>query len=263
MTQQSLPWILFCAAAAGSLWLWERCLRTARRGDIARAQCETARKNEASARRTLQLFAQELKAVAASLRGHADRLTAERHEHAPLMAASAAQLGGLADELCHHLIPHGQQPVLQWEALVLSTLLEDAIRSVEAAIVPGVRHFRVRAGPSVPVSILADHRAMRLVLSRVLDEAVRSSSHEDWIDIDYSASSSGVTIRIEDEGAGAALASGGHTVIDSRGIGLRLALARSLTDAHGGTLEVESQARVGTRVTITLPGVRILSSDAG
>ncbi len=39
----------------------------------------------------------------------------------------------------------------------------------------------------------------------------------------------------------------------SNGLGLGLSLARKLTDAHGGTLEVTSQRRLGTTVTLRVP----------
>ena len=54
----------------------------------------------------------------------------------------------------------------------------------------------------------------------------------------------------------------GAVPIDSRGIGLRLALARMLVQAHGGTLEIEALAKIGTRVTITLPPERVADAAA-
>jgi signal transduction histidine kinase len=38
-----------------------------------------------------------------------------------------------------------------------------------------------------------------------------------------------------------------------KGVGLGLPIAHRIIEAHGGQLEVESQARVGTKVMITLP----------
>jgi signal transduction histidine kinase len=57
-------------------------------------------------------------------------------------------------------------------------------------------------------------------------------------------------------GAGVALAA------DSRGIGLRLAVARDLMEAHGGRLEVEALPKVGSRVSLIFPVARLRPASA-
>jgi signal transduction histidine kinase len=42
----------------------------------------------------------------------------------------------------------------------------------------------------------------------------------------------------------------------SDGSGLGLSICRSITDAHQGRIDVESEPGKGTRVTLTLPGIR-------
>jgi two-component system heavy metal sensor histidine kinase CusS len=39
----------------------------------------------------------------------------------------------------------------------------------------------------------------------------------------------------------------------SEGLGLGLALVKSITDLHGGSAEIESQVGLGTTVTLTFP----------
>ena len=252
--------VLFAAPAVWRcLWLGGQ-LRAA----VVRRVAEQQR--EASVTRTLQLFVQELQNVALTLRGHADHLAADRHVNAPRMAVTAAQLGGLADELCQHVLPVAQKVVLACEEIVLADLVADAVRATQNAISPGFRHFRVRQPIDEDLRIWGDPRGLGFVLARVLGEAVRTSSHDDWIDIGCTIEADRLLLRIEDEGAGSAASGGmaGNAAsagigvrFDSRGIGLRLSLARSLVLAHGGALEVEALARVGTRVTIQLPSERL------
>ncbi len=242
------------ASLALSLWLRRRCDWLILRNISAEASCAAARDGEASVTRALQLFALELQALGLTLRGHADRLAAEQHRHAPSLATAAAQLGGLADELCHHLLPLSQPHALECEWIELAELVREAVESLATAISPARRHWRIRAENGHPLMLWVDRRALRLLLIRVLGEAARSSSHDDFVEIFWSAQGENVAIHIEDEGSGTARP-GAATVtpLDTRGIGLRLSLARSLAQAHGGSLVVEAQARIGTNVTITLP----------
>ena len=234
-----------------------RCVRLGQYLRTARAHCVAAQAGEASATRTLQLFAQELQTIALTLRGNADHLTADRHPNAPRMGVTSAQLGGLADELCHHLLPAAQPIVLACEEVVLADLVAEVILATQSAISPGCRHFRLSRPFDGQLRIWADPRALRLVLARVLGEAVRTSSHDDWIDIGCAIEAGDLQLLVEDEGAGSNAPGNAGPLQDSRGIGLRLSLARRLVLAHGGALEVEALARVGTRVTIRLPSGRL------
>ncbi len=243
---------LLLAACLVAVALWRRLRRLAAAHRRSLEICERARAGEASVTRILRLFAQELQGLALSLRGHGDQLVAETHPNAPIVAGIAAQLGGLADELEHHLTPAESRRALSCEVIAMRTLIAESVAAISAAISPGCRSWRMPAGDEL--SVWADRRALRQVLVRVLSEAVRSSGHNDWIDVGCTAAPDGIVLLIEDEGTGTAETCGGT---DRRGIGLRLSLARTLMQAHGGTLEVESLLRVGTRVTLTLPPDRL------
>jgi K+-sensing histidine kinase KdpD len=100
------------------------------------------------------------------------------------------------------------------------------------------------------------------VLARLLGEAVRSSAQDDWVEITWQAEHDQLVLTVEDEGAGTAMppsmaANDDHVTQDTRGIGLRLSLARTLIQAHEGTMEVEALPRIGTRVTVSLPARRL------
>ena len=254
-----LPWLVTLAAlscAAGVCWRLSAALRSSRAClDI----CAQAHASEANVTRILRLFAHELQGLALTLRGHADHLQADDHPNAPVVGGVAAQLGGLADELEHHLMPQGERRALSCEPISLNALLSDAVDTIAIAISPGRRNWRVPDDLATDILIWADHRALRQVLARVLGEAVRSSGHNDWIEINWASGTEGIVLLVEDEGSGPARpdAAATRTAADSRGIGLRLSLARTLMQAHGGTLDVEAIARIGTRVTLTLPPDRV------
>jgi signal transduction histidine kinase len=257
-----LPWLLTLVALACALGLSWRLSSTIRAYRACLEICAQARVGETNVTRILRLFAHELQGLALTLRGHADHLVADRHANAPIVGGVAAQLGGLADELEHHLMPAGERRSLSCETISLAGLVSDAVDTVAIAISPGRRNWRVPSDSATDLLVWADLRALRQVLARVLGESVRSSGQNDWIEINWLSGPDGIVLLIEDEGAGPARPGvpapmEARGVADSRGIGLRLSLARTLIQAHGGTLDVEAIARIGTRVTLTLPPERL------
>lgn len=259
----ALPALLVTLLCGTLLYVRDRRLRRAL--ESARGEAQQSERLAGSIARSLRLFAHELQALALNLRGHVDLLTQQRHMNAAGLAVATAQLQHLADEIDRHLAPMGsaadvqvlaQPPVLSCEDVALRPLLEAVIASLKAAIAPGRRNFRLPDTNLDPPPLWVDRRALRLILARVLGEAVRSSAQHDWIDISWQCSPHGLTLRIADEGAGSQLADFA-TELDSRGIGLRLSLARRLVQAHGGSMQIEAQTSVGTCVTITLPAERL------
>jgi signal transduction histidine kinase len=256
-----LPWLLTASALACAAAVSWRLGTTIRAYRDCLEICAQARVGEANVTRILRLFAHELQGLALTLRGHADQLCDETHANAPIVGGIAAQLGGLADELEHHLMPAGERRSLSCEPIVLATLVCESVDTIAAAISPGRRNWRIPADRATAPVVWADARALRQVLARVLGEAVRSSGHNDWIEINWVCGPDGIVLLVEDEGAGPsrpglAMLQDRLGLADSRGIGLRLSLARTLIQAHGGTLEVEAIAKIGTRVTLTLPAER-------
>ena len=72
-------------------------------------------------------------------------------------------------------------------------------------------------------------------------------------------SETGVTIQVQDTGAGISPADLPHVFdrfyrsADSRGMGLGLAIAKHLVEAHGGSIRASSTVGEGTTMEIALP----------
>ena len=229
------------------------------------AQRDHARAGEAEAVRALRLAAIELRGPATTLLGHADRLCADRVS-VPVgttIGAIARQMLDLADDLQHHALADAASRVLCEEPTRLDMALHDAVAAVEAGLAPGRRHWRLP--PELDgIEVIADRRALAQILARVLGCAARFSQHDDWIDIAFEIAADRFALIVADEGSGLAATEGagaaGHA--DTRGLGLGLALARVLMQAHGGTLLVESVPSVGTRVTLDFPLTRLVDAPS-
>lgn len=264
--------ILDLAPYAGLLLALLACVALAARvgrlrHDLARATAmrETAQGAEQTATRLLRLAAHELRGIGMTLHGHADRLSAPEGQaqigvHAMGLAAASAQVLGLADELQDHTMPDIGTQSLREELLDPRESLSAAVDAATQALEPGRRHWRISAthGPY----LWADRRALRHILGRVLGDAARNTRQDDVIELRVLPHPEGLCIQVEDEGAGLA-SPDPHAAAprDSRGIGLRLALARALMLAHGGRLEVEAAAQVGTCVRLVFPATRLRDAN--
>jgi signal transduction histidine kinase len=128
-------------------------------------------------------------------------------------------------------------------------------------------HVTLRPPPG-PGAVLADRRRLRQVLINLVTNGVRYNRAGGWVEVGakdcgQAASPGTVTVVVRDSGRGipVELVSRLFTPFDrlgaecsaEPGAGLGLVVARALTQAMGGTLEIRSVAEAGTTAEITLP----------
>lgn len=273
-------------------WLLAERWRLRERLRAAQLQVAAAAEAEAAAVRLLRLSAQELRAIGVRLRGQADSMGARPKGIGLDGVPTGAQTGGLGalsgqlfdiadalqDGVLHSGVvqigtlhgglreetgdapeaPETGERLLREEVVDLGHELAQATAQAQTLLAPGRRHWRLPA-LAAPMLVWVDRRALRHVLGRVLADAVRNTGQDDWIDIALRIEGDEMVLVVEDEGGGVpALEASpdGEAAADSRGIGLRLTLARSLMEAHGGRLEVEAMPRVGSRISLVFPATR-------
>jgi signal transduction histidine kinase len=140
----------------------------------------------------------------------------------------------------------------------LAALLRDVVAAVEVAQDEVELTAEVAALPCVR----GDRERLRQVIQNLVDNAVKYSSAGDRVRVRASADDGHVLIDVVDEGPGIApedqelifekfgRSSGGST---KPGTGLGLFIARSIAEAHGGSLGVESVPRRGSVFRLELP----------
>jgi signal transduction histidine kinase len=141
----------------------------------------------------------------------------------------------------------------------LASLLRDAVAAAEL----GQDEVPVALQLSEPLPRLrGDAERLRQVVGNLLDNAIKYSPHGKPVDVRAWAENGNVRIGVRDRGPGVApehrklifekfgRATGGAA---KPGTGLGLFIARSIAEAHGGSVTVDSAAGGGAEFLLTLP----------
>ncbi|HYA01638.1 MAG TPA: ATP-binding protein [Syntrophobacteria bacterium] len=148
------------------------------------------------------------------------------------------------------------------QPLDLADLVADLYGRVK--VLADSRSIRLVLGPVEPVSIRGDYERLRRLLLNLLDNGVKYTDPGGRVTLSLQRQSEWAALRVSDTGIGlspekrerifqpfyrAAKAHGR----DEDGHGLGLAIARSIAEAHGGSIQVESARGRGSTFTVLLP----------
>lgn len=159
---------------------------------------------------------------------------------------------------------------LQISGVNVSELLEWAVRHVESTEPGSGAPLRIH-DPDDPITVLADEKRLRQVLTQLLSNARKFTPPHGSIEISARRNRSGdLEIAVTDTGIGMApedveIALLPFSKMDtpyehsSDGARLGLPLARMLMELHGGTLRIESVLGKGTSIVAVLPSRGIVT----
>ena len=143
----------------------------------------------------------------------------------------------------------------------VQSILDDALEIVEPAISTRGQRVEVEL-PSPSTAVLADRRYARQVLTNLLANASKYSPEQSAIRVVVSSQGSMVRISVMDQGPGIPLENQAglferfyrvRADNDAPGVGLGLAIAKGIVEAHGGSIGIDSELGMGTSVWFTLP----------
>jgi signal transduction histidine kinase len=146
----------------------------------------------------------------------------------------------------------------------LGAFLEDLERAFQVLARQREIRFVVRRGEDLPGEVNWDADRMNEVLGNLLSNAFKFTPRGGEVDLIIEASDGDVHLEVKDSGAGIPSEHLPHIfekfyqadnqrAAASKGSGLGLAIAKSIVEAHGGTISCDSTPGVGTTFTIQLP----------
>lgn len=148
----------------------------------------------------------------------------------------------------------------------LRAIVGDAIESVEALVTE--RRQTVEVDLASGLVVRADRRYTRQVLTNLLGNASRYGPADTAIGVGGELKDGQVHITVKDHGAG--IPKSEQSLLFERfyrprahgpGIGLGLAIAKGIVEAHGGHIGIDSDPGRGTSVWFTLPSAEVGSHE--
>jgi signal transduction histidine kinase len=235
--------------------------------DLARSfnrMAERLETNEEQRRNLLADVAHELRTPLSVIRAHvegmADGIYEPTADHLALIADEASVMGRLLDDL--QLLSNAEAGALRLhrERLVPRELLESA----EAT-------FRAQAGEA-GVTLVVEEEGLPVVdvdpirigevVANLVSNALRHTPSGGTITIAAARAGDDVAFRVTDTGEGIPADELAHVFVrfarsaESGGSGLGLAIAKSLVQAHGGSISAQSEPGNGTSISFVLPTAR-------
>jgi two-component system, OmpR family, sensor histidine kinase BaeS len=147
---------------------------------------------------------------------------------------------------------------LRREATDLVHLVRETVAVFDSQAAPkGITLDVLASRPEIVSDV--DPERIRQVLSNLMSNATRYSPPGSVVRVNLTTDDRHVTVLVTDAGPGISAADLPHIFdryyrsADSRGMGLGLAIAKYIVEAHGGQVRAESGAGTGTTISFTLP----------
>ena len=192
--------------------------------------------------------------------GDGGELTAMQERLVDLLDRNADRLRVLVDDLLDMGALEGGRVTLKPTRVNLADLCERVVEEVRATAAQANVTLRTDLNEA---ETWVDTTRMRQVIENLLQNAVKFTPPDGWVEISTHSWNHRATIVVRDTGIGIPPAELDQvfekfyrTTTGARfahGTGLGLSIARSIVSLHGGRLTAESDGRSGTTMTVELP----------
>ena len=193
--------------------------------------------------------------------GEAGELNEVQARFLGIVNRNADRLSTLVDDILEIARMDAEGLTLALGPVDVTRLAADEIESSRASA--GQKGVDVRfEAPDGPLVLQADPRRLAEVLGNLLSNAIKFTPEGGSVTVSVDRQGERVVLEVADTGVGIPADEvdklferffRASTAATIRGTGLGLSIAKSIVEAHGGTLAVRSTVGVGTTFTLALP----------
>lgn len=190
-----------------------------------------------------------------------ERSIEEYREALVTVKTSAERMGGLIDRLLRLSRLDAEQAGVKKERVKLKDIMEITLKAISP--LAEEKGVRINMEMSEDIAVEGDKEQLSELFLSIIDNAIKYNRPNGSVRLSLSKSGSWAVVKVTDSGIGIA-PDALNKVFDrfyradmSRseipGTGLGLPIAKGIAEAHGGKIEVESEAGKGTTFSIYLP----------
>jgi signal transduction histidine kinase len=148
--------------------------------------------------------------------------------------------------------------------VAIADLINDAREQLAVSIIRKNQQVQLDLPAGLP-AVMADHKRLHHVIKILLDNAIKFSPEKSAVSLKAAVTAAGLEVSVSDRGIGIAPANldklftsfyqtEDHLTREHGGLGLGLAIAKKIVEAHGGKIRAESAGLGrGSRFSFTLP----------
>jgi signal transduction histidine kinase len=195
--------------------------------------------------------------------GYAGELTAKARDYVSAILESVERLSKLINDVLDLTTGDTRGVALEKERVDIAGLCRAAVETAKPRAAEKTQKLDVEIAPSAG-HVFGDARRLRESIEHVLQNAIAYTDRKGRISLTADGDKKQAVIRIRDNGSGIEeddlprvfnrfdrVTEAG--VRGEAALGLGLPLTQQFVEAHGGTVELESEKGKGTTVTLTIP----------
>jgi signal transduction histidine kinase len=195
--------------------------------------------------------------------GYAGEMSAKGREYVNAILESVERLSKLINDVLDLTTADSRGVLLEKERVDIGGLCRAALETAKPRAAEKAQKLDVQIAPTAG-HVFGDARRLRESIEHVLQNAMAYTDRKGRISLSAEGDDKQAVIRISDNGSGIAeedlprvfnrfdrVTEAG--VRGEAALGLGLPLTREFVEAHGGTVELESEKAKGTTVTLTIP----------
>ena len=187
----------------------------------------------------------------------------KKHDYYKIIRKESERLTGLINNILDFSRIEAGHKEYEFRDTDIADLVRNTLDSYRYQIEQQGFILKEEIDESLP-SVCVDREAIARALLNLMNNALKYSADEKYLLVKLYRENGAVKLEVEDHGIGITnreqtkifekfYRTGDPLVHNTKGSGLGLSLVRHISDAHGGTIDVNSIPGKGSRFTLTLP----------